>query len=79
MGAVRIATALLKTSSKSCLQVSQFALIKLLFAHFKQPEQIFLLKMELPLDLFFAFLKSNSILMENIFSRLSFLQSFKIK
>ena len=48
---------MLKTSSKSCLQASQFALIKLLFAYFKQPKQIFLLKMEPSLDLYFAFFK----------------------
>ena len=49
---------LLKTSSKSCLQASQFALVKFLFAYFKQPKQIFLLKMEPSLDPFFAFLSS---------------------
>ena len=48
---------LLKTSSKSCLQASHFALIKFLFAYYKQPKQIFLLKMELSLDPFFAFFK----------------------
>ena len=48
---------MLKTSSKSCLQASQFALIKLLFAYFKQPKQIFLLKMEPSFDSFFAFFK----------------------
>ena len=32
---------LLKTSSKGCLQAGHFALIKLLFAYFKQPKQIF--------------------------------------
>ena len=31
---------LLKTSSKGCLQAGHFALIKLLFAYFKQPKQI---------------------------------------
>ena len=36
-------------------QVSRVALIKLLFAYFKQPKQIFLLKMEPSLDSFFAF------------------------
>ena len=46
-----------KTTSKSCLQASQFALIRLLFAYFKQPKQIFLLKMEPSLDSFFAFFK----------------------
>ena len=48
---------LLKTSSNSCLQASHFALIKLLFAYFKQPKQIFLLRMEPSLDSFFAFFK----------------------
>ena len=49
---------LLKTSSNSCLQASYFALIKLLFAYFKQPKQIFLLRMEPSLDSFFAFLSN---------------------
>ena len=48
---------LLKTSSKSSLQASHFALIKFLFAYFKQPKQIFLLKMEPSFDPFFAFFK----------------------
>ena len=48
---------LLKTSSKSCLQAGHFALIKFIFAYFKQPKQFFLHKMELSLDPFFAFLK----------------------
>ena len=46
---------LLKTSSKSCLQASHFALIKFLFAYFKQPKQISLLKMEPSLHPFFVF------------------------
>ena len=48
---------LLKTSSKSCLQPRHFALIKFLFAYFKQPKKISLLKMEPSLDPFFAFFK----------------------
>ena len=38
-------------------QANQFALINLLFAYFKQPKQIFWLKMEPSLDSFFAFFK----------------------
>ena len=48
---------LFKKSSKSCPQASHFALIKFSFAYFKQPKQIFLLKMEPSLDPFFAFFK----------------------
>ena len=48
---------LLKTSPKSCSQASHFALMKFSFAYFKQPKQIFLLKMEPSLDPFFAFFK----------------------
>ena len=46
---------LLKTSSKSCSQASHFTLMKFSFAYFKQPKQIFLLKMEPSLDPLFAF------------------------
>ena len=42
---------LLETSSKSCLQASHFALTKFLFAYFKQPKHIFLLKIEPSLTL----------------------------
>ena len=48
---------LLKTSSKRFSQASHFALMKFSFAYFKQPKQIFLLKMEPSLDPFFAFFK----------------------
>ena len=46
-----------KTSSKSFSQASHFALVKFSFAYFKQPKQMFLLKMERSLDPLFAFLK----------------------
>ena len=52
---------LIKTSSKSCSQASHFALMKFSFAYFKQPKQIFWLKMEPSLDPFFALLSTNSV------------------
>ena len=49
---------LLKTNSKlSLLQASQFALIKLLFAYFKQPKKIFCLKWNRLLTHFLLFFK----------------------
>ena len=68
---------LLKTSSKSCLQASYFALIKFSFAYFKQPKQIFLLKMGPSLDPFFAFFKQFNFYGVGISSYLSFSSAVK--